>query len=130
MTLSLPEDLEAFAEDYDQLTSPAVYCLSLEKPENPRQAWDAEYDVRPDWLDAWADSSRCLYVGAAKNVLSRLEDHRDGEVRQTALTRVCSVDSLEDVWWYSSADEAFLRESGHALQVDQQTPESVFVRSA
>jgi predicted GIY-YIG superfamily endonuclease len=131
MSLSLPVDLEAYAEDYDQLTNSAgCYVLELSKPDHPREAWDAEYDHRPSWFDAWATADTTYYVGAAKCVLSRLEDHRDSDVRLTALTRVCSVISLENVHWYNSADKAFLRESRHALELDQQTPESTFVRQA
>lgn len=131
MSLELPSDLTALApDDVNPYESAGVYVLELSKPATVVDEWDNTYDHRPPWFEDFTNAERILYVGGSKNVLSRLEDHRDGEVRQTVLTRVCSVESLEEVWFYEDADESFLRESQHAIELDNETPNSVFVRSA
>ena len=123
MTLSLPADLEAHADGFDQMRGPGVYALTLDRPDDLTTAWKNAYDVQPDWFDRLCYASRAVYVGAASDVLARLENHRDGDVRQAALLRVCSIDSLYTVWWHGSADEAFERESRHALTLQSENPE-------
>jgi hypothetical protein len=130
MSLSLPEDLGEFTDDYYRLTTGSgVYVLELSKPDHPTAAWDAEYESRADWFEDWRDAATVYYVGAAKCVLSRLEDHKQSDVRLTALTRVCTVKSLENVHWYDSVDEAFLKESQHAIDLNQETGDATFVHS-
>ena len=122
MTLSLPADVELFADDYDQLRTPGVYCLTLTAPEDVTTAWEAHFEHRPPWVDHVAMADAVYYVGAAKDVLARLEDHRDGEVRKASILRVCSIDGLRNVWWYDSADEAFIRESAITIQMQNEYP--------
>ncbi|AFH22472.1 hypothetical protein OSG_eHP27_00100 [environmental Halophage eHP-27] len=124
--LELPADVEVFG-DYEQFHDPAVYCLILERPDDVADRWDRRFDHRPDWWDEFVSAEACWYVGAAKDCLSRLEDHRDGDVRTTVLTEVCDIDSLRNVWWMDSADEAFTRESGIAVMMRNEYPD-VFVR--
>jgi len=128
MGLELPADLEAFADDYDQLTSAAVYALDCEIPDLST-AWDRHYDVRPEWFDAADEKPNHIYVGAAKNVLQRLEEHRDGEIRKASLPRVADDVSLRNVWWYDDADRAFERESNVAIRLRIHLPET-FVHQA
>lgn len=130
MTLELPSDLTAFADgDVDPFNDPGVYVLRLSKPADPITAWDEEYDTRPKWFQSWVDADTVLYVGAASCVLSRLEDYKRGEVRPTALTRVSTPQELVNVHWYPSPEKAFLRESRHALRVEQETDSDTFVHS-
>lgn len=126
--LELPADLEPFG-DPDEWHKPAVYCLRLTRPDDPAGAWDAEYDARPEWFPRFRDAAEVWYVGAAADCLARLEDHRDGEVRDTVLTRICDVDSLRNVWWFPTKREAFERESGLAIMLRNHHPEA-FVRQA
>jgi len=114
--LSLPADLEPYADSYDQLTNPAVYALQLEKPEDAEWALAGAFDAWPAWGEEFLAFSEILYVGAAKNALERLEQHRDGEFRPT-LMEVCEVARIVDLWWFDSAEAAFEKESGIALEV-------------
>jgi len=103
MTLSLPEDAERFlldGHDFDRLYGAAVYCLRLSRPDNLPEVWDQHFDTRPDeyWEDL-TDADGVLYVGCAKDVLSRLTDHKDGDKRVTVLTEICSIDGLRNIWW-------------------------------
>lgn len=124
MSLSLPADLEPYTSDHDDLHNPAVYSLRLGKPKNLPEAWDAEYERRPPYFAELQDAATVFYVGATGDALSRLEDHRDGEVRTTALTRVCSIEGLHTAWLYEDADEAFLRESQMARWLQESRPDA------
>jgi len=125
MSLSLPADVEVFLTDgYDQLHDPAVYALVLERPGDVAEAWDQEFDARPPWFDEFQDARAVWYVGATNDCLSRLEDHRDGEVRVGVLQRVCEIESLRNVWWMPSTDKAFERESRIGLRLRRHLPET------
>lgn len=129
MTLALPGDVEPHLTDgFDQLHSPAVYALKLYRPPDVGAAWDREFDTRPPWFEEFRDAGEVFYVGAASDLLHRLEDHRDGEVRTAALLRVCDIAALRNVWWMPSADIAFERESGIALELQHEYP-NVYVHS-
>jgi len=121
MALLLPEDLEAFVdpEDWD---SPAVYALTLRRPSNPEAAWDDAYDVRPDWFTEFLHAGTVVYIGATADVLSRLEDHRNGEVRVAALLKICEIEGLRNVWTFDDKDRAFERESGIAMTMTNEYP--------
>lgn len=125
MTLSLPADAEPFIPaggDLSDLRGPGVYALRLSRPDDLAAAWDATFDTRPDYWESLTSAERVVYVGAAKDVLGRLEDHRDGEVRKAALLRVCEIDALRNVWWFDSADAAFERESKLAIMLQNDRP--------
>jgi len=114
MSLSLPEDAEIFIPNggtLDDLHQSGVYCLRLTKPDDLATAWDREFDSRPSYFEQLQESSEVWYVGESGDVLSRLEDHRDGKVRVAALMRVCEIDSLRNIWWTKDKDEAEIEES-------------------
>ena len=123
MSLSLPEDLEVFGGP-DRWHSPGCYCLTLDAPDDITTAWETEFDVRPPWVDQIAITRETWYVGAASDVLARLEDHRDGEVRKAAILRLCDIDGLRNVWWYPNKDEAFIRESKIAIDLQNAYPDT------
>lgn len=127
MSLSLPADIEPFADDYSDLSGPGIYALNLSKPEDLTAAWDAEFDERPAYWDKLQQSESVVYVGAAKNVLSRLEDHRDKDVRVGVLQRVCDIEGLRNVWFCDSAEEAFERESRKAIELRNWLSPETFV---
>lgn len=128
MSLELPADLEPYISEYDEIHNPAVYALELGKPKNLSEAWDAAYERRPPYFQDLQEAPTVFYVGATSDALSRLEDHRDGEVRTTALTEVCQIRGLHTVWLFEDADEAFLRESQMARLLDREK-EDAFVHS-
>jgi len=128
MSLSLPEDMEPYLSDeYTRYDNPAVYALVLDVPGDLRQQWTEYYDHTPDYLEAIEDASTVIYVGAAKNAIARLEDHKDGGVRKVALLRFCEIDGLRNLWWYDSVDKAFERESGIAIELNNHTGSDTYV---
>jgi predicted GIY-YIG superfamily endonuclease len=123
MSLSLPEDIEPFLTDANDWSDSAVYALELSRPDDLADAWDKVYDHRPDYWDELTEASSVCYVGAAKSLISRLEDHRNQDVRKTVLTAVCSIESLSDVWWCKNMDEAIQYESKRAIELQNERPE-------
>jgi len=120
--MQLPSDLSIFADSIEEYHQPGVYCLRINRPDDLESAWDERYDHRPDWFHEFQQADRVLYVGASGDVLSRLEDHNDGEVRKTVLTKVCEIDDLRNVWWYETKEAAFLDESRIAIELQNQYP--------
>lgn len=106
MSLSLPEDLEPYVDDYDDLHSSGAYALELQRPVDLRERWQQHYDTEPDYWTRLVNADTVYYVGGTSDLLSRLEDHRDGEVRQTVLTRVCDIRRLHVAWVSSDAETA------------------------
>lgn len=125
MSLELPADAEPFIPDggdVTDLSEPGVYCLTLSRPTNLEDAWNRQFDTRPEY---WGDLTYCTqvaYVGAASDVLRRLEEHRDGNKRKAALLEVCEIDELRNIWWFDSTDTAFERESKLALWLQNSRP--------
>jgi predicted GIY-YIG superfamily endonuclease len=103
MSLSLPADIEPYCDSTEDYHKQGAYALVLNRPDNFLERWDRHHDKRPDWLSAARTADVLAYVGGSSDILSRLEDHRDGEVRQTTLTRVCEIDRLHTLWY--SVDE-------------------------
>lgn len=130
MTLELPQDAEHFipdGESFDHLHEPGVYALELTKPDDLSSAWDQEFDHRPGYWEELTDASKVVYVGEAGDVLRRLEEHRDGEVRVGVLQRVCDIHSLRNIWWMNSKEEAEEQESALAIALQNQYDESHYI---
>ncbi len=127
--LSLPQDAEIFIPeggDISDLKNPGCYAIELTRPSDVAARWDQHFDNRPPYWHEFVNAGRVLYVGASKDVLGRLEDHRDGEKRKAALLRVCSIKSLFGIEWFGSAAEAFEKESKRALTLDQAMHDSTY----
>lgn len=125
MSLELPADIEPHLgvnNDRDW-TDPAVYALTLEKPDLIGSVWDDNFDTRPSYFEDLRECDQVVYVGATGNLIARLEDHRDGHVRQAALMQVCEIDSLRNVWWFDDASRAFEQESGLAIAMQNNYPD-------
>lgn len=125
MSLTLPADLEPFVGT--TWTTPAVYCLRLELPRDLPRVWDELKDHRPEYVDRATTAREVLYVGAAKNVLARLEDHRDGDYRKVALVSCADDIHLRNVWPFDDPTRAFERESQFALTLANETDETTYV---
>jgi predicted GIY-YIG superfamily endonuclease len=119
MSLDLPADLEPWTDDWH---TPAVYCLTLTLPPDFPEQWDATYDRHPEFVDLAATKDPVLYVGATADILSRLEDHRDGEVRTASLVSLAADVNLRNVWPFDSKARAFEREAQIAIQLRNQYP--------
>jgi predicted GIY-YIG superfamily endonuclease len=124
MSLNLPQDLEPWTDEWD---TPAVYALRLTLPSDFPERWDATYDHHPDFVDAAATAETVLYVGATADVLSRLEDHRDGVVRTASLVSLASDVELRNVWPFDTKTRAFERESGIAIRLNNHTDAGTYV---
>jgi len=126
VSLSLPGCIEPHMMTdmaFERIRGAAVYVLQLDLPENIYEAWDEHFDHRAPYLDDIDDSSGVRYVGAANDLLHRLNDHNDGQVRKSALLRVCDIAELHSVWWFDSAEEAFERESKIATIMQNNRPD-------
>ena len=129
MSLCLPANAEPFVDnDISELRQPGVYALKCVKPDDIAAEWDKHFDNRPDYWDELTSKDRVAYVGASADVLSRLEDHRDGNKRKAALLQVCEPVGVLNIKFFSTAQRAFERESGLALNFAQQHP-SFYVHS-
>lgn len=122
--LELPADIEPHLEahDYTRMHGPAVYSLALNPPDDLPTAWDNTFNQRPPYFEELQTAERVVYVGATNNLLGRLEDHKNGDVRVTVLTDIYTINNLHNVWWMPSADIAFERESRIALKLQQDNP--------
>lgn len=77
----------------------AVYALELAIPADVRAAWDRAFDVRKDdFVDRLAAADRLVYVGESADAYARIMTHVRGEVRQTAIMRVCPPIGVVGVW--------------------------------
>jgi predicted GIY-YIG superfamily endonuclease len=127
MVLELPRDLEAFADEYDQLQSAAVYALDLTPPDDVAAVWDRRFEERPAYWDRLVNAETWVYVGASGNVLHRLEDHREGKVRKSILPTLAEDMALRNVWFQRSSNKAFERESAIAIRLRNHLPSEIFV---
>lgn len=124
--MMLPEAAEPFipeGKDLSALHHPGVYALRLDRPEDMASAWDDVFDVRPDYWDDLNDRDGVVYVGAAEDILYRLEEHVRGHKRRAALLRVCGIDGLRNIWWCDSPSIAFTRESQLATMLQNEYPD-------
>jgi len=127
MTLSLPSDLEPYTTDY---RTAAVYALDVTMPDDLAYQWDLRFEHRAEWFDQLQAAGNVIYVGAAKNLIGRLEDHRDGQVRKAVLPSLATEIDLRNVWPKSDADDAFREESKIAIRLRNHLPAGTFVRQS
>lgn len=105
--------------------SPGVYALVLSVPQDVdlREYWLMEYDTLPDYWESLVDAERVVYVGASDDAYGRIQEHIQSDARKAVLPSVFPPHSLERLWLYEDADEAFLRESMHATRLRNSRPE-------
>ena len=123
MSLQLPACIEPHMMTdmaFERIRGAAVYVLELDPPDDIYTAWDEHFENRAPYLDEIDECAEVLYVGAANDLLRRLNDHNDGEVRKAALLRVCEIESLHSVYWFDDPDIAFERESAIATVIQNE----------
>lgn len=83
----------------DAAMDKAIYSLCLHIPDDAKAAWDREFDVsKRDFIDQLNAAKRLLYVGASHDAYARIMDHCNGQVRQTAIMRVCPPVEVHGIW--------------------------------
>jgi len=129
----LSEKLAELLYDDHAASDPGVYALAIDVPdggvETLARDWLDHYPATPPYLRTLVDAERVIYVGAAKNVRARIEDHLQGDVRKASLPRVWGVSDVVRVWWFEDADRAFEREHGLAMDLDHDTDVGTYVHS-
>lgn len=127
------ERLLQCANDADaEPSDPGVYALEIELPDaeaEVKAAWREGFDNDPPYMHRLIDCGRAIYVGAAADVQSRIEDHLDGDVRKATLPSVFGVHWIREVRWYDSKEAAFQAEYNVASDIDRDTPPTTYVHS-
>jgi len=118
------EQIEAFVDDLGDARVSGVYALTCSQPERFKTAADRFQDAfdapAPGWLTAGYAAENALYVGAARDVLGRIEDHAAGR-KTAAFLQVFPPHSIWDVWLIDDVDRAFERESMIATELNNVT---------
>ena len=125
LTTSVDEALDAHTDESP--ARPGCYALEIDVPETAgletlSRDWLRHYESTPEYLEEIVELDRCIYVGAAKNVRARLEDHVSRQVRKATLPTVWGVSDLITVWWFDSAELAFEREQWCADELRRAFP--------
>jgi len=132
MTNILPEQLLQACPDDHAVDDAGCYALEIDLPDTEQavaEAWDHHYEERPPYWHRLVDCYSAIYVGAAADVQSRLEDHLDGDVRKASLPTVFDVVALRDVEWYDQPEDAFRMEFNTARMIDKKTSPRIYVHS-
>ena len=133
----LSEQLEAFVDDLADAHEPAVYAIKLSQPNEfdaLRERWRDAYagatdefraqhsaEEMPAWVREAFEAPGVLYVGAAGDAHARLTNHVEGH--QTAsICKLFPVHSVWGMWFFETAEEAFDREAGKALNLRNRWP--------
>ena len=126
--IQLPEDIEPHLIDGFEWSDSGVYALVLDVPSDLREQWENWFDTTPDYIDLVEAKPTTVYVGAARNVRARLEDHVEGERRKARLVQFCEIESIRNIYWFRDHNRAFERESGIAIAMQNEYP-SYYVHS-
>jgi len=98
---------------------PGVYAIEVAVPDRldgVREAWDNQHDSRPgdDGLQRLADADRVAYVGASKDMYSRLGEHVNQRKRRASFLETFPARDVVDVWPHM---DPFTAERNRALQL-------------
>lgn len=113
---------EEFVDDISDAYRPGIYVLELSTPpttdyEEHCRLWREEFDAVPQYLHSIAGTPKLLYVGAAEDVYSRLQEHLDNPNRSTKVAQVFPIHSIRYIKWCDSPDEAFTHENAVATDL-------------
>jgi len=123
-----------FADDLDEAHQPGVYVIRLSVPtqldlSGHKELWNETHGYTPDYVQQVAESEGVMYVGAAEDVLSRVQDHIDDSVNNSStLMHTYPPHSVIQVYFYDSIDDAFNNEYNKEVQL-RQTRSSIYIHS-
>jgi hypothetical protein len=123
---------EQLLQQTDDPNRPGIYTLSLDNPGSSLHAharrWYREFEtVHPDDVGGLVGTEQLLYIGAAANLQSRLEDHVQAMVRRSTWMSVYPPVELRYVSLSPTVHSAFERESRAAFTIADETPETTTV---
>ena len=123
MSLQITEQLAQETPDDRVSDSPGCYALEIPVPdgrETIAREWLAHFETLPPYFAPMCDAERVIYVGAAKSVRDRIDEHCQSDVRKATLPSVFGVDGLVRVWWFGSMDEAMQNEYNCAAELNRE----------
>jgi len=123
---------EQLLQQTDDPTQPGVYVLALDNPgpslhAHARRWYRAFATVHPDAVGGLTGTEQLLYVGAAANLQSRLEDHVQAMVRRSTWLSVYPPVELRHARPSPTTASAFETETRTAYTVADETPETTTV---
>jgi len=123
---------EQLLQQTDDPTQPGVYVLALDSPgpslhAHARRWWHEYQTVHPEDVAGLVGVRRMLYVGAASNLQSRLEDHARADVRRSTWLSVYPPVGVRQVVVSERVDSAFEAETQMAYGLADTTPETTAV---
>ena len=100
---------------------PGVYAIEVAVPDRldgVREAWDNQHDSRPDddGLQRLADAEKVAYVGASKNVYTRLCEHVNQRKRRASFLETFPVRDVVEIWPHL---DPFTAEHNRALRLSR-----------
>lgn len=114
--------IEDHVSDLSEAHSPGVYVLELSIPEIDsheahHRLWLTEFNTVPNYLEQIIEAPKLLYVGAAKDVYTRIQSHLENPNQSTSLAKVFPIHSIRYIDWCDSTDEAFRKENRVAIDL-------------
>jgi len=99
----LSEALAPHTDDDHDATDAGIYvlrCCTVDGGLDAHVAqWREHVDTLPASVDFLAEATHLFYVGSARNVRSRIEDHVAGEKRQATFLEVYPPFAIVQVHW-------------------------------
>lgn len=108
-------EMNEYIDTIEEAHQPGVYVLELSTPDTTdhelyHRLWlETHSGLHPE-LESIIETDRLVYVGAAEDVLSRIEEHLDAPNRSTTLGSTFPIHSILDVDFYDTRTKAFEHE--------------------
>jgi len=124
------ERLAPHVPDDHSNNDPGCYALVVDLPadrEAVEAAWLKWYDSLPEYVDQLVEADRAIYVGATGGVRDRINDHREGKVRQATLPHVFGLVDIYGAWFHDSSEDAFDAEYNRAASIRRAFGTNVYI---
>lgn len=123
---------EQLFEQTENPTQPGLYVLELDNPgsdlHDHARRWYANHQaVHPVEVGGLVGTERLLYVGAASNLQSRLEDHVQADARKSTWLAVYPPVELVQASELGTTSQAFGTETQKAYELADRTPGTTVV---